>query len=173
MVLNLKQEILSGKIFIYPTDTVYGLGCNALNKKAVRKIKNIKKRDKNKPLSLIAPSFSWIRKFLVVDVNLKKYLPGKYTLILKKKNKNFLKHVSNTSLLGVRIPKNKFCRKIQESKVPFITTSVNLAGQKPASKILDINKEILNKVDFVIDAGKLSGKPSVLILGGKKLKRKC
>ena len=52
--------IRKGKIFIYPTDTIYGLGCDALNEKSVEKIKEIKKRDKDKPLSVIAPSKKWI-----------------------------------------------------------------------------------------------------------------
>ena len=61
---KLKEDILQGKIVVYPTDTIYGLGCNAEDKKAVEKIKQIKKRDKNKPLSIIAPSFEWIKKNL-------------------------------------------------------------------------------------------------------------
>lgn len=168
--MNLKKEILAGKIFIYPTDTIYGIGCDALNKRSVEKIREIKKRDQ-RPFSIIAPSFKWIEKNCVVNLNLKKYLPGAYTLILKKKEKNFLSHISETDSLGVRIPNCDFTKKLQKSGVPFITTSVNLSGEKPANQIKEIPKEILEKVDYVIDKGKLSGKPSTLIIDGKEIKR--
>lgn len=167
---NLKKEILSGKIFIYPTDTIYGIGCNALNKKAVEKIRNIKQRDK-KPFSIIAPSFSWIKQNCTININLKKYLPGPYTIILKKKNKSFLTHVSHTNSLGIRIPDNNFCKKIQKSGVPFITTSINLTGQPFITKISEIPKQIINKVDIVVDDGELSGRPSTLVVNGKEIKR--
>jgi len=169
---NLIQEILSGKIFIYPTDTIYGLGCNAENIDAVNKIKEIKQRDKDKPLSVIAPSIDWIKENLIIDVDLSKYLPGQYTLILKKKNTEFLSHVSSTDSLGVRIPDNDFCRQVQKSGVPFITTSVNLSGEKPITKISEIKREILDKVDVIIDAGELNGKPSTIIINGKEMRRK-
>ena len=91
------EDIMQGKIFIYPTDTIYGLGCDAENKQAVEKIKSSKQRDKDRPLSIIAPSIEWIKQNLIIDenLNLKKYFPGPYTLILKKKNPNFLNHVSS------------------------------------------------------------------------------
>jgi len=168
---NLKEEVLAGKIFVYPTDTIYGLGCNALDESAVQKIKKIKSRDKNKPLTVIAPSFEWIEENLIIDCDLNKYFPGPYTIILKKKNKNFLSHVSNSDSLGVRIPNSDFCKKIQEAGIPFITTSVNLSGEPFANKISDIKPEILNKVNFVIDEGELSGKPSTLVINNKEIKR--
>jgi len=170
---KLVKQIKSGAIFIYPTDTVYGLGCNALNKKAVEKIKQIKGRDKNKPLSIIAPSKSWILKNLIAKKSIvNKYLPGKYTLILKKKNPNYLSYVSKTNTLGIRIPKHKFTKLIQKAGVPFITTSVNLSGEKSASSLKDINKNIIKKVDMIINSGILSGKPSTIILeNGQTLKR--
>ena len=170
MNLNLKREILKGKIFIYPTDTIYGIGCNALDRKAVEKIRKIKQRDM-KPFSVIAPSFDWIKKHCVVDVKLEKYLPGRYTIILKKKAKNFLKWVSPQETLGVRIPNNEFTKEVQKTKVPFVTTSVNFSGEKPANEIEQVPKEILNNVDYIINQGKLSGKPSTLIIGGKEIKR--
>jgi len=167
------KEIKKGSIFIYPTDTIYGLGCNALNKKAVARIKKLKGRDSKKPLSIIAPSKKWISENCIVDKRLlAKYLPGKYTLIVKKKNKNFLKHVSATETIGVRIPKHGFVELIQNAGVPFITTSVNLSGEKPATNVDKIDKKILNKVDVIIDDGILNGRPSTIILpDGKKLKR--
>jgi tRNA A37 threonylcarbamoyladenosine synthetase subunit TsaC/SUA5/YrdC len=124
-----------------------------------------------KPFSVIAPSFEWIENFLVVDIDLRKYLPGAYTIILKKKNTDFLKWVSGDSL-GVRIPDCKFCDKIRETGIPFITTSVNFSGEKPANKILEIPEEIINKADFVIKSrNKLSGKPSSLIIKGELVER--
>jgi L-threonylcarbamoyladenylate synthase len=167
---DLRYEILKGKIFIYPTDTIYGIGCNALNQASVKKIRNIKQRDQ-KPFSIIAPSFDWIEQNCIVDINLKKYLPGPYTIILKKKDPKCLPWVSDTDTLGVRIPKSKFCKEIQKTKLPFITTSVNISGQMPANSITEVSKDLKGKVDFIIDEGTLSGKPSTLIINGKEIKR--
>lgn len=168
---DLKQQILEGKIFIYPTDTVYGLGCNALDKTSVDKIKNIKGREPDKPLSIIAPSIDWINKHCIVDFNLKKYLPGAYTIILKKKDEKFLSHVSSGDSIGVRIPDNDFCDSIRENGIPFITTSVNLAGEKPITQISEVPETVKNNVDILVDEGKLSGVPSTLIIDGEKIKR--
>ena len=160
---------LSKKIFIYPTDTIYGIGCNAENNKNVKEIRKIKKRDR-KPLSIIAPSISYILKNFEVN-KIEKFLPGPYTLILKKKNKEFLKHISNTEYIGVRIPNHAFTKFIQKTQKPIITTSVNFSGEKPANSIKEINKNILKKVDFVIDAGVLSGHASKIIKNGKIIER--
>src|SRR5271157_1357136 len=157
--MDLKKEILAGKIFIYPTDTIYGIGCDAYNKKSVEKIREIKKRDQ-KPFSIIAPSIEWIKENCIVNIDLKKYLPGAYTLILKKKEKDFLSYVSEVETIGIRIPDNSFTKEIQESNVPFVTTSVNFSGEKPANKIEEITKEIIEEVDFVFNGGELTGKPS-------------
>ncbi|HEA46319.1 MAG TPA: threonylcarbamoyl-AMP synthase [Candidatus Pacearchaeota archaeon] len=163
--------ILEGKIFIYPTDTIYGIGCNALNKESVKRIKEIKKRERDKPFSVIAPSFEWIREHCIVDADLKKYLPGPYTLILKKKHKNFLNHVSETDSLGIRIPDSEFSKSVKEAEVPFITTSINLSGEPFAVRIKDVPEEIKNRVDIIIDRGELNGKPSKLIIKGKEVVR--
>ncbi|MBS3079425.1 threonylcarbamoyl-AMP synthase [Candidatus Pacearchaeota archaeon] len=164
------QAIKQGYIFIYPTDTIYGLGCNAEDEQAVNQIKEIKQRD-NKPLSIIAPSLKWINKHLIVDCNLEKYLPGPYTIILKKKNPDFLNWVSNTDSLGIRIPDNDFTKVIQKANLPFITTSVNLAGEPFLTKISDLKPEIKHKVDHIIDIGELNGRPSTLIIDRKEIKR--
>ncbi|MEK6833606.1 MAG: L-threonylcarbamoyladenylate synthase [Nanoarchaeota archaeon] len=168
---KLVRQILEGKIFIYPTDTIYGIGCNAEDKDAVEKIKQIKERDKDKPLSVIAPDFNWIRKNCIIDVDLDKYLPGPYTIILKKKEISFLSHISNTEFIGVRIPACDFLQKVKEAGVPFVTTSVNLSGEPFAKNIKEIPKEILNKVDVIIDEGELNGNPSTIIKEGKEIKR--
>ena len=170
-IKNLNKEIRKGKLFIYPTDTIYGLGCNAEDKEAVEKIKQIKQRDKDKPLSIIAPTIDWIKENLIVDCDLDKYLPGPYTIILKKKNPEFLEWVSNKESLGIRIPDHEFTRQIQESGLPFITTSVNLSGEPFVTKVSDINPDMLEEIDHIIDYGELNGKPSTIIINGKEMKR--
>jgi len=169
---EISKVVLEGKILIYPTDTVYGLGCNALNKQSVERIKEIKGRDRDKPLSVIAPSLKWIKENLIVDVEFDKFLPGPYTVILKKKTPQFLGWVSSGDSLGVRIPDCEFTKTIQKSVVPFITTSVNLSGEKPAIDLSEIGEEIKSKVDLIIESKeKMSGKPSTLIINGKLVER--
>ena len=169
--IDLKKQILDGKVFIYPTDTIYGIGCNALDVGAVERIKKIKGRDKNKPLSVIAPSLDWIEQNCVVDVDLERYLPGAYTLILKKKNPDFLKHVANGDSLGVRIPGCEFTSRVQEAGVPVITTSVNKSGENPANSVKEIPEEMINKFDFAFDYGELSGRASTLVVDNKEIER--
>ncbi len=170
---KLIDMIKAGKVFIYPTDTVYGLGCNAENESSVSRIKLIKAREKEKPLSVIAPSKEWISAHLMTDkVDIDKYLPGAYTLVLWKKDKNFLNYVSSSDTLGVRIPDNDFAKLVEKAGVPFITTSVNLSGEPPASRVAEIKTEILSNVDIVLDGGTLPGTPSTIIMpNGEELKR--
>ncbi len=170
--MNFIEDIKNGAIFIYPTDTIYGLGCDAGNSESVGLIKKIKYRDKDKPLSIIAPSKEWIKKHCIVDEKLlEKYLPGPYTLILKKKDKNFLKNVSSNDSLGIRIPDCEFSDYVHEAEVPFITTSVNLANEPFAIKISDIAHDILDSVDIIIGVGKLDGRPSTLVIEEKEIRR--
>ncbi len=173
---SIVKEILAGKIFIYPTDTIYGLGCDATNEKAVEKIKEIKSREKDKPLSIIAPSLKWILENLeTTKEEIEKFLPGPFTLLLKKKNPGFLRWISQTDMIGIRIPANKFTKELQKAKVPFVSTSVNLSGEPFALKIDELDPKIIDKVDYIIEADKnenLSGKPSTLIINSEPIKRK-
>ena len=161
--------IKSGKIFIYPTDTVYGLGCNALNQKAVQRIREIKKS--NQSFSVIAPSKQWITKnFVIKFPEYLEKLPGPYTLILKMK-KQIVPEIVSKNTLGIRIPKHTFTKIIQKSGLPFVTTSCNVHGHRPISEIKESPKEVFKKVDTIIDAGKLDSPASKVIdLTGKRPK---
>ena len=178
MIISLKNSkikdiipLLDNSIFIYPTDTIYGIGCNASNPELVEKIRELKQRD-NKPLSIIAPSKQWILdNCITTKQELDKYLPGPYTLILKKKIPEFLFPASSTLYLGVRIPKHDFTELLQRTNQPIITTSVNLSGQPFATRISEIPEQIIQGVDFIINAGTLSGNPSTIVKDGVEMKR--
>ena len=152
------REIVNGSIFIYPTDTVYGLGCNALIEDSVIRIRDIKKTDH--PFSVIAPSMEWIKKnFVIRFPEYLEKLPGPYTFILKQKKEILPKIVSGSSKIGIRIPDHPFTRLITNAGVPFITTSANISGEKTIRRILEIPTE-LSSVDIVIDGGTLGERPS-------------
>ena len=173
MKMQIQKVIKGGQLLIYPTDTIYGIGCDATNSAAVRKIRTLKKS--SKPFSVIA-SKGWIRKNCILWEEHKKYLkllPGPYTLIFKLRNKNAVSREANLvrGTSGVRIPKHPFTRHILKAGKPFITTSVNETGEQFARSIQDIPKRF-KKAAIVIDAGKLKGKPSKIYdLTGERAKR--
>lgn len=167
---DIRKKIISwmknGKLFVYPTDTIYGIGCDASNSKAIAEIRNLKKRDK-KPFSVIAPSKKWIYENFALKKKFNVYierLPGAFTYIIKMKNKKIAaKNLApGYDSLGVRIPGHDFTKIIEEFGMPFVTTSANLSGE-PYAKSIDEIPEEFEKKCIVIDAGKLKGKPSLLI----------
>lgn len=156
-----------GGVVLYPTDTVYGLGVNIFNKKAVRRIYDIKKRSLMKPLSIIVSSkdaISHVANLRTRDkIYVDKFLPGPYTLILNKTKivprvvTSGLKHV------GVRIPDNEIACRISDL-FPVTTTSANLSDHEVCETPDEILDQLNHDVDLVIDVGKLKrNKPSTII----------
>ena len=164
-VLDNSEEIISkikqGAIFIYPTDTIYGIGCNALDERAVAKIRAIKNRPST-PLSVWVPSIAWIEENCKVAVSWLEKLPGPYTLILPLKKKNVIaKNVSFSDTLGVRLPDHWFSELVAKTSIPIVTTSVNVHGEPFMTSIHNLNPEI--EVDFIIYEGPKEGRPSKII----------
>jgi L-threonylcarbamoyladenylate synthase len=160
--------VKAGEVFIYPTDTVYGIGCDALNEEAVKRVFDAKGRDFNKPLSVAFKDVPQLLRFVDVDEGQRREiegkLPGPYTFIVK--NKHLPKTVTaGLETVGVRVPRHDLIRElIRESGVPIVTTSANLAGGPAPSHIYEVPNEVIEKADFAIDAGKCgSGKPSTII----------
>lgn len=166
------QCLKEGKIIVYPTDTIYGLGCDALNEKAVRKIFAIKKRDKNKPVSVIVKDIDSIKKIAFLDNKTKsvaeKLLPGPYTLIFPGP-KNIPEIITGgKNSIGIRIPNNKICQEIVKTFTnPIVTTSVNLSGEESLNdpfKIVDHFKSKDLVPDLVLNCGKIKkAQPSIIV----------
>jgi L-threonylcarbamoyladenylate synthase len=159
--------ISKGRAFIYPTDTIYGIGCDATNTKAVKHVYHIKRRS-NKPLSVIAPSKKWILDNCVIGALEWKWLaklPGKYTLILRLKNKKAVSRAVHLGdyTLGVRLPKHWFASVVRAYGKPIVTTSVNISGKASMTSLSDLHKTIKEKVAFVVYEGVRKSRPSVLV----------
>lgn len=163
--LDVAKAILeTGGIIIYPTDTVYGIGCDATNENAIKKIREIKGIGE-KPLSVMVGDFSTIEYYCVTgiweDLAIKKFLPGPYTFILKKQREI---PASNTDKIGIRVPENLFCQFLsQKFGRPIISTSANKTGKEAPWKFNDIDKEIINAVDFAIDQGETKYKKHSMV----------
>ena len=160
------DSIIDGAIFIYPTDTIYGIGCNAELSNSVKKIRQIKGRAAN-PFSVIAPSLEWIYKNCVVTKEGEEWLtrlPGPYTLIFKLKNNCVAKEVNpGLKTLGIRMP-NHWARKIvSEANVPIVTTSVNRSNEDYMTSLEDLDPAIKKGIDFMLYEGAKEGRPSKII----------
>ena len=164
------EEIEKGKIFIYPTDTILGIGCDASNNDSIKKLKEIKKRDPKKPNSIIVPNFGWIEENCLLSTEnfefIREKLPGPYTFIIFLKNENIISNEVNpmSKTVGIRIPNNWFNEVVRKTKKPFVTTSVNISGENIAEKLAEIDDSIRNQVDYIIcEEGWKSSKPSTII----------
>ncbi len=162
----LLRDIKKG-LFIYPTDTIYGIGCNALDEELVHKVRDVKKRH-NLPFSVIAPSKEWIREHCEITEKAEEWLnklPGPYTLVLRLKNADTFPSAVNMGLdtLGVRIPDSWFSEVVEELGVPVVTTSANLTGHDHMTSLDDLHPVIKKNVQHIFYIGELKGSPSTLI----------
>ena len=165
---ELLDKIKHGAIFIHPTDTIYGLGCSALDGKAVKKIREIKGRP-SKGFSVIAPSIEWIRE----NVHIKseafedwlEKLPGPYTFICEVKHKGIVASEINPegNTIGMRVPHHWFTEVAKMAKIPLVTTSANKLGKDFMTSLDDLDPEIKKHVDFIIYEGEKKGRPSQIV----------
>ncbi len=161
--------IRKGGVMIYPTDTIYGIGCDVYQPKALKKIEAAKDRDAGKPFSFICRDVAQISEFAYVSNwtfrLMTRLLPGPYTFVLEARRTNLPKKmVGKRNTVGVRIPDNDVCRMLLEQiGAPLVSTSVNRTGEEHLSEIADIPAELTRHVDVAIDVGPLLGDPSTVI----------
>ncbi len=150
-----------GGIVIYPTETSYGIGADAMKSKVVRKISGIKGRGKEKPIPIIVFSLNMAKQYAFIDAITGKlagkFMPGPLTIIPRKKAR--YKYLG-----GFRIPGNKFALELAKRfGKPITATSANKSGKPPLYKINDVIRIFSGSVDLIVDAGNLpKRKPSTV-----------
>ncbi len=161
--------IKKGGVIVYPTDTCYGIGCDATNPLAIEKIFKIKGREKDKPLPVIASSIEMIEKYVFLEeraIKLFKAFPG-ISVALKKKG-NAIPDIVNKEKLAFRIPSNEISKKLSElSDKPIISTSANRSGDPSPYSIEEVKsslKKFLEEIDLFIDGGDLDKNPPSTIV---------
>ena len=161
-----EKLILEGEIIVYPTDTLYGMGVDATNKKAINKLNQLKGRIS--PLSIIVNSEKMIKKYIDIKFSFKKdlnkYLPGPFTILLNNFNNMLPEELSQgTNKIGIRIPKSSFILKVVKNiNRPIVTTSVNYHNMKPLNNVDMINKQF-NKLSIFAEDINLNSLGSTII----------
>ena len=142
---------MAGRVIIFPTDTVYGIGTQIKDLEGIEKIYQIKHRPKDKPLACLCANLEQIESIAYVTDDaralIKEFLPGGLTLILKTKEE--IQNVIGYPTIGVRIPNHETAIKILEENGPMLTTSVNESGCVPLNEYDEIYKEYHTLVDKI------------------------
>lgn len=168
LIRRVVETLRSDGVVAYPTDTIYGIGCDIFNRLGVQRITQLKQRDPKKPFAFICADLSDITRYAQVSNFafriMKQRLPGPYTFVLEATRQAPASVTTRQRTVGVRIPDNAVALAIvQELQRPLVTTSVNLSGGNPLCDPLDIEQEFGRKLDLVVDGGILSGDPSTVI----------
>ncbi len=161
------SQVKSGSVIIYPTDTIYGMGCNALLNKSVQKVRELKDNPQN-PFSVIVPNKEWIYDNCIVPPEAESFieqLPGPITIILPLKNDTlFSKDVSpNLDTIGIRLPDHYISTFVQKLGYPLITTSVNKKGRRWMISLENLDEDIQKGIDFIVYDGEIEGTPSKIV----------
>lgn len=166
------QIIKKGRVMVYPTDTVYGLLCDAQNKQAVEKVFKIKKRIFRKPIPFFVKDIKMARRLAKINKTQEKFLkevwPGKVTAILERKKSRIKLYGVDKKTIGLRVSNYKMVNALLgKLNRPLAGTSANISGENASIKIKEVLKQFKNQKyqpDLIISAGNLpKSKPSTVL----------
>ena len=165
---DLIKNIEDGNLVIVPTDTVYGISCDATNKNAIEKVFIAKKREK-KPLIVMVSNIDMLKKY-VKDINdleqklIDKYWPNTLTILFKKSD-NLLEEITcGSEYVGIRMPDNKLLLDLMNKiNKPIISTSANISGSSVITNTNLIEPELKEYISYVYDDGEKTNVASTLV----------
>jgi len=169
LISQVVDVLQKGGVICYPTDTMYGIGCDIFNQKAVKRVHQLKRRPKHKPFSFMCSDLKNISEYGHVGNTayrlMRKCLPGPYTFVLsgtKLVPKIMLTHQKT---VGIRVPDHPICSDlIQGLGNPVLTTSALLEkGTEPPQDGYDVNDLFGNQIDLIIDGGQILPEPSTVV----------
>ena len=167
------EKIKQGLVCVLPSESSYGLCCDATNQEAVDKIFKIKSRSKDKPLLVVVPDRGAAKKYIewtdFVEQHISKYWPGPLTIVAKAKEGDLAKGViSEENTLAIRVTSDSVLIKISElCAMPLVATSANISGEKEiydSAEVVELYKDRELKPDCVLDWGRIEpNRPSTLV----------
>lgn len=176
-IINQALDVLKkGGVILYPTDTVWGIGCDATNEEAVRKVFEIKKRSDSKSLVLLANDLDMVARFVKeipsIAIDLVEVNDKPMTIIYPQGQMLAPSTMAQDGSVGIRIPLNDFCRElVKRLRKPLVSTSANISGEPTPQKFSEISDAIKNAVDYTVPQeleAESSGQPSQILKIGLK-----
>ncbi|WP_339137115.1 MAG: L-threonylcarbamoyladenylate synthase [Candidatus Electrothrix sp. GW3-4] len=163
------DTLRKGGVICYPTDTMYGIGCDIFNQKAVKRVHQVKKRPKQKPFSFMCSSLKNISEYAHVGNTayrlMRKHLPGPYTLVLPGSKLVPKIMLTKQKTVGIRVPDSPICLAvIEELGNPLLNTSALRDDyDEPVIDAFDVERLFGHEVDLIIDGGEVYPNPSTVI----------
>ncbi len=152
---------------VYPTETVYGVGADALNPDAVERVFSLKQRERAKPISMAVPSVAAATEYTVVSDRerafMERFLPGPVTVLLRRRSIVPDTLVAGADRVGIRIPDHPLALELLDEVGPLTATSANLSGAGSARTVAEIDPTFREAVDCVVDNGQLPGTESTVV----------
>lgn len=174
--IELALEVLrKGGLILYPTETVWGIGCDATDAEAVARIYALKRSENKHSMLVLCESADMVVRYVDkaprIAFEVMEMATKPLTLILPGATGVAANLIPDTGTLGVRVPDHEFCRKLlRKFGRPIVSTSANISGEETPKNLAEVSREIIDGVDFVVNPrfqGKPTGKPSSIIAFGE------
>jgi len=154
-IRNAYEVLKNGGVILYPTDTIWGIGCDATNEEAVKRIYKIKKRENSKSMLLLVDDVGWIASYASVpDIALDLINTNdKPMTIIYPNAKGIAKNlIAEDGTIGIRVTNEEFSKKLTfRLRKPIVSTSANISGKIAPQNFCDISQEIKDAVDYIVD----------------------
>ncbi|UPV75666.1 L-threonylcarbamoyladenylate synthase [Halorussus limi] len=161
------DAIRAGELVVYPTETVYGLGADALDETAVERVFAAKDRSHEKPISLAVPdatsALEYVRPTDREERFMREFLPGPVTVLCEKRESVPDVLTGGRERVGVRVPDHEVALDLLNEVAPVTATSANVSGRPSATRVADIDDEIRDAAAAVLDGGETGGTGSTVV----------
>ena len=150
------KVVQDGGIILYPTDTIWGIGCDATNTEAVQKIFALKQREESKSMIILVDTDNKLQSYIteVPDIafDLIEYAENPLTLVMPGAKNVSPALIAADGSIGIRVTGNEFCKQlIQRLRKPLVSTSANISGKPSPQYFSQIDQEVIDGVDYVVD----------------------
>ena len=156
-----------GELVVYPTETVYGLGADALDEESIERVFEAKRRARDKPVSLAVPdvdaALEYVRATDREERFMREFLPGPVTVLCEKREEVPDALTGGRSRVGVRVPDHEVALALLGETAPVTATSANVSGRPSATRVADVDDEIREAAAVVVDGGETGGTGSTVV----------
>ncbi len=161
------EALEAGDLVVYPTETVYGLGADALDPAAVGQVFSAKRRDRDQPVSLAVHDVAAIDEYAVLSDRerafCERFLPGPVTVVLAARDQVPRELIGGRDRVGVRVPDHPLARQLAERAGPLTATSANVSGRPSVRRVAALDGEIREAAAVVLDGGETPGGGSTVV----------